>query len=387
MHLIAAWGLVFLCVVVLYLRSPGKSFNLSHNSFSGISYDKIPQDFSVYLRATERVKRNTNPYVVGEVLPYKYAPGFLVPLSFLPKDQASAWKVFGGLSLLAWASAILFGVSFKNWKQVGSLFLGLVLSWKGILETLDYGQIEFFLFFFLTISALLWRNYPSFTGILMGSLPWIKLPWLFFWLPFGLILWVQPSKKSFFRFFSGYFFASSVWLLFLPCFWFGGEETYQLTLSWIRMICARTEDVYFSDFNQGITVTMQQWLHLPLWLALVLTLTFGTAFSFLLLRRSMKSEAQECCLGWISPWILLGHLLNPLAWRWGSLLLIGIPFSLERHTLIQKPSYRRLLYWLAFSLWLAQQNPITQVFHYHWTDFHSIKNISAYWIVWLLLVV
>jgi hypothetical protein len=372
------WGIIFLCFLSLYWRSPANPNG------------RVPQDFATYLRASERLGRNTDPYVVEDEHPYKYPPGFLVPIQLLPQDPKKAWHLFGVMSLAAWAMALFLGTSLNTWKQVGLLILGLILSWKGVLETLDFGQVEFLLLFILTLSALLWKRLPWVAGVLTGTLPWVKLPWAFFIVPFLILMGRRNAKKGLISYGLGYGVACLLWFIFLPVLVFGVDKTVLLTQGWISIVRLQPKSLYFSDFNQGLFVAIFECFGFGTefsWFALLLTFLIGLLVGIPLAKRTLTTQSYESALGWMAPWMLLGQLLNPLGWRWGSILLIGIPFSLEWHTLIRKKEYRNCIFAFGFCLWLSQQNPVTQLFHLHWTSLHAYRNITLYWMAWLLLAI
>src|SRR4051812_41643388 len=91
---IAAWALIVLTSVALWVRYPGKETT------------SIPGDFSVYLKAWQRASTAQTPYVASEFSPYKYSPGALATFQFLPSDPASAWKTFATVSILLMALAL-----------------------------------------------------------------------------------------------------------------------------------------------------------------------------------------------------------------------------------------------------------------------------------------
>jgi hypothetical protein len=103
------------------------------------------------------------------------------------------------------------------------------------------------------------------------------------------------------------------------------------------------------------------------------------------MRRPYAPSAQDSFV-WISPWLIMGQLINPLSWRWGSVYLIGACFAAFRPG--RRFLWFRGLLWLAMiGLFLVQQNPFVRgVLHMgHWTDLHEMGVITLYWLVILLL--
>ena len=120
-------------MVVLLFVSLILFFRHSQDLFS--DHGKIPTDFQVYVLAVERMRMGINPYIPTDINPYKYSPGALTAFLLLPAQESAAWIVFKFLSLAIWIVTLLIGVTLNTWRQGALLLLGLVLSWKGLLET------------------------------------------------------------------------------------------------------------------------------------------------------------------------------------------------------------------------------------------------------------
>ena len=89
-------------------------------------------------------------------------------------------------------------------------------------------------------------------------------------------------------------------------------------------------------------------------------------------------------LAWISPWLLYMQWINPLAWRWGSVLAVGMPFAWERAR--WKHARRDRLTWMSWIgfVWLLQQTPFLKLLGVaHWTDLHPYGLVSFYWFLLL----
>jgi hypothetical protein len=81
------------------------------------------------------------------------------------------------------------------------------------------------------------------------------------------------------------------------------------------------------------------------------------------------------------------QLINPLSWRWGSMLLIGAPFSAESH-LRSKNRSTWFVACVCLLLFLVQLNPIVEKLGFgHWTDLHHFGSITIYWLFILILCV
>jgi hypothetical protein len=383
-----AWALIVLTGALLLVRFPGQ-----------ISSGKnvAPSAFSNMVQVATSAKAGGNPYVVPEGKePFRYSPGTLALAGTLPSDPGRAWFWFSAFCILG--MAVLLGVAahYPSWKSVGLLALGIGLAWKGILETLDSGQLELFVFVIAVAAAAMLVRLPFLAGLLAGFLPWVKLPWLalFFPLTLGLALRVEKRSRLFV---SGYLFSWFIWGAAVPSLTFGQERAKLLSQSWVGMLESRPVSFFLSDSNQSVWVSAMRWAEAPL-----VALGFaGLGAGFFLARLMTKSTRirvnHGVALAWISPWLVFGQLLNPLAWRWGSVFLLGAPLALIQGPLARAEEERRetdalhgagswILGGLIFILWLMQLNPVVRAlgFH-HWSDLHSSGIVTAYWLACLAL--
>ncbi|MCM2279457.1 MAG: glycosyltransferase 87 family protein [Oligoflexia bacterium] len=336
----------------------------------------IPGDFAVYLRAWQRAQAGLDPYVATDFSPYKYAPGVLFLFSLLPADPNQAWMAFGAASIAAFLAAILIGVRLESWRSVGLLLVGLALSWKGVLETLDYGQLEFLILLLATLAARLYAFWPATAGFLLGLLPGFKLPWILFFLPFVLRALSHaeipyPRNRFYRRLASGYFLAWFFWAAALPSLIFGPERAKELSQSWLKLLQLQPKELYLSDINQslfsfGLRLTGENPERV-----LALMLLASGALLAILIRRNRGYDPRCGALAWITPWLLFTQLANPLAWRWGSVFAVGAPLCA-----------RRSWGWgLVLVLWLLQQTPVVKLLGFsHWTDLHGYGVITLYWL-------
>ncbi|MCM2324469.1 MAG: glycosyltransferase 87 family protein [Oligoflexia bacterium] len=337
---------------------------------------QIPGDFAVYLRAWERVASGQDPYVAADPSPYKYSPGILGLVSLLPSDPRAAWLWFGAISILSLGASLVIGVRMASWRAVGLLVLGLALSWKGTLETLDYGQLEFLILLIATVAARLYAFWPATAGFLLGLLPGFKLPWILFFLPFVLRALSHreipyPRNRFFRRLASGYFLAWFFWAAALPSLMFGPERAKALSQSWVRLLQVQPADLYLTDINQSLFSFALRLSGGSAELVLALVLLSSGALLAVLIRRNRKFVPENGTLAWISPWLLFTQLANPLAWRWGSVFAVGAPFGA-----------RFSWGWaVVLLLWLAQQTPVVKLLGFeHWTDLHGYGVITLYWL-------
>jgi hypothetical protein len=389
---LVAFALIAATLFALFLRYPAKTLR---------SDLPIPQDFSVYLKALERTQALESPYVPTDGLPYKYSPGVIPLVSLLPPHAQTAWYVFGSLSLFLFGVALMGGARFHSWREVGFLVLGLALSWKGLIENLDYGQLDLFLFSLALISGALLPRWPFFAGLIAGTLPWFKLPWALLIFP----LWVlsRPSDapggtggldprapRRLRMMVSGFAASCLIWGAAVPSLIFGSDRAIEYSQSWLALLRTQPDSIYLHDMNQSIWILLPRWWGsipaMPSLGTIGLTLVLaGIALGILI---SAPSRGRGA-LATFTPWILLLQLLNPLAWRWASLILVGVPFACDRTgSANRQPTAWAFAGWGAVTaLWLIQLNPFVRLLGaHHWTELHPFGTIGMYWLVLLALM-
>lgn len=400
---LVAWAIIFTCAGSLYARYPGKPLAFQHN---------VPGDFGAYLKAWDTAHRGQDPYFTEPAAPYKYSPGMISFVRLLPEDPQEAWFVFGALSLLGLVFVLVIGARYESWRAVGALLLGLGLAWKGFLETLDYGQLEFLILAFAVGATLALRRFPFFAGFLAGILPGFKLPWVLLLLPLLLkesslsqttqeeSLAAQkpmnPKKvphraRRRGRVIAGYLMACFLWGAAIPSLMFGSERAKILSQSWVATIRHPSRQAFILEANQSIWASCLRIFggeHGMGWLFAAL---LSVAIGVLLIIRTLDRAQRRLChtgnaLAWISPWLLFTHLISPLAGRWGSVFVLGQPLT-SLHS-PSRPRIHRALGLLILAAWLLQQNPVVQSFGItHWTIFHPYGVITLFWILLLLIVI
>ncbi len=386
---LVAFAVVMTACFALFLRYPAKTLRLEL---------PIPQDFSVYLNAWERAKAHESPYVAADGLPYKYSPGVLPLVGLLPPHPANAWYVFGSLSLFLFGLALMSGGRWSTWKEVFLLVVGLALAWKGLIENLDYGQLDLLLFSVAMISGALLGRWPFFAGLLAGTLPWFKLPWALLLLPLWLMArtdsgpsGLAPRAPRRLRMLvSGFALASLTWGAALPSFVFGSQRALEYSQAWLELLRTQPSSIYLHDMNQSIWVLLPRWAGmtpaLPTPFTIALTLMLAGVALGILVSATPRSRGS---LASLTPWVLFLQLMNPLAWRWASLLVVGVPVACDRAgPADRKPSAWAFAGWGAVTaLWLIQLNPFARLMGAtHWTEFHPFGTIGLYWLVLLLLM-
>lgn len=370
--------------LILYFRYPGKFESYQHS---------VPQDFGVYLRAWTRFLQGETPYVSSEYSSFKYSPGFLALIGILPKLPQDAWFAFSTISIAGLALSLMIGARYRQWKDVLFLVLGLGLAWKGILETLDYGQIELFVLMLVIVSTASFTRFTILSGAIIGMLPWLKLPLLFLAVPFVLAAsrWQpdaegKPPLRRLKLFVSGFLLSSVFWGAAVPSLAFGPERALKLSQEWYQLLKEQPSALFASDINQSLWVTVFRLLGENHLVAYGISgIVGGLLLGLLVLRRPHTPTAQDSFV-WATPWLIMAQLVNPLSWRWGSVYLVGACFSTFR------PGRRFL--WFRGVLWLGvifffllQQNLFVRnvLGLSHWTELHDLGVVTGYWILLLLL--
>ncbi len=375
-----ARGLVLVFGFVLFFRY-SENFRLGA---------EVPADFKVYHTAVNRVKKGMNPYLPSEKSPYKYSLAALVPLQVLPEEAGWAWAIFKLFCLVAWGAAIGMGANFSRWREVSCLLVGLALSWKGLIETLEYGQIEFLVLFISTLAIWLWEKKICFAGLILGSLVWFKLPWGFLIFPFFIQSFkLQPLDR--WRLIFGFLVGLIGLGILVPIFLFGIKNTFFWTQSWVDLLIHQPEELYRSDLNQSLWNSSARWI--AMWGRVGFWMAGGCIFLslyafFKLTLKSVSQHSFQSPLREMIPWLILMQLMNPLGWRWGSLLLIGAPFaqvSLEKKSRLQN-GMRVFLYLGVVILFILQFPWGSSILGLaHRFDFSLYGGVSVYWILILIL--
>jgi len=347
---------------------------------------KAPQDFTVYLKARDQLIAGVSPYNPELKLTYKYAPSRLLLLELLPNHHGWAWWTTKLLYVVSWAGALLFGARIRDPKHLGLLMLGVILSWKGLLEALDYGQLEFFLLFVGVMASRFWRERPEVSGAWIGFLPGWKSPWLLMAAPFLIMGWMtERPKKRWLRFGLGFVASLVAWELLLPVLVWGPTRYWQLLSEWLYVLKTQPTQLFLDDFNQSVWIALQRWFGTGAapWVSVIAAALMGW-LGWKLIRASLEKRDPADALAWVSPWFLYAQLVSPLAWRWGALLWVGLPLAWEAHSGWKRS--RLALVMVVGGSWLIQQNPVIHALGFkHWTDLHIYSTLTIQWLAMLVL--
>jgi hypothetical protein len=370
-----AWVLIGLWIMVLWNRYPA-SVSLAGGG--------PPTDFAGYLKAWMTARAGGDPYIRVDLSSCQYAPGILALAQLLPKSPDKAWFIYSAILVGSMGVGLLAGARYRSWKSIAWLTVGLGLSWKGILESLDFGQPELLIFALAIFAAAILRRFPIFSGFLAGTLPWFRLPWALLFLPLILRLSRISLKKRGRLFVSGYYFSWFIWGAAIPSLVFGPERAQVLSHSWLEVLKSQLHGLYFSDINQSL------WVFGSRWVGGGYPLTFGFAAIFLglllgfLVTRVSRGRGDEVW-SWISPWLILVQLIYPLSWRWGSACLIGVPFAIATSR-FRNRGFQVIVGLAVLGFWLIQMNPVVKALGYsHWSDLHGYSLVTFYWLGLLLL--
>ena len=369
----------------LYLQFPGNP------DFSSL---KVPEVFRIYSEIWAKLQSGENPYVLSGYATFNFSPAFLSFIRVLPNSPQDAYFWFSLLSIALFSVSLYSGARYRSWKDVGLLLAGLALAWRGVLEALQYGQVELILFFILITASSLFSRWPFFTGSLLGILPWIKAPYGFLMIPFILAANrrevfgdPRPTLPRLKLLFSGILFSSVFWGAAIPSLTFGPDRALELSIAWGKMMKVQPSQFFLVGTNQSLWVAMERWFNLNSAAEFgVGAILGGWLLGVLLMRRPASPAAQDSFI-WITPWLILTQLLNPLSWRWGSLFVVGACFSAFRPSRPRLGFFRVILWIGIIVLFLLQQNFIVQPFFNlpTWTDLNDLGTVTLYWL--LLFVV
>jgi len=381
-----AFIIVLSCVVWLYSRYPG---NFASYATS------IPPDFGVYMKAWARLLQGESPYVIGESHAFMYSPSMLALIRILPKTPQDAWFWFSSLSILSLGVSALVGARYRTWRDVACLVIGILLSGKGILECLDAGQPELLILGVLIMATVTFPRATLLSGAIFGMLPWVKLPTLFLLIPFILAASRKfsdeagkPPMRRLKLWTSGFLLSSVFWGAAVPSIAFGPEKALELSQAWYKMLQAQPSLFFSSDVNQSLWASVQRWFELKPLISLGVAGVFGGVLLGMLVMRVPQAPTSRDAFIWISPWLIISQLVNPLSWKWGSAYLLGVAFSAFRSGR-QFLVLRGVLWILVVALLLGQHRGlVNQVLGIHeWNDLHDIGITTAYWILLLILSV
>jgi hypothetical protein len=406
--LIATVALVLL-IRYPFFRSPATpGEKLPRISLRADATPPRPVAFEAFLQAWDRSKNGDSPYdrsgtpqspVLDDSLAVRYPPGLIAAVGLLPNSPGRAWQLFSALSILLFAGALAVGARYSTRPLFLTLLLGLSVSWKGILETLDHGQLELMIFGLAILGGSQIRQRPLLAGLLLGILPWLKFPWILL-LMAGLLLLTagrlalhQKSAKAARLFFSGFAFSSLLVGAAIPSLVFGTDRARELMREWIQLLIEQPVTALFSsEINQSAWASIIRWTGVePLVAGALVFLLLGLLLGALVSRPvelgpiRLQQEHRAEPLRWLSPWLVFIQLVNPFAWRWGSVFLVGMPLASIRGR--ETTGKARVILWgIAIALSLVQTNPIAQLLGYpHWSDLQGMGIGTALWAVFLFL--
>ena len=383
-----AFALILLLTGLLWYRYPLAVYR---------GQDQVPSEYALTLKAWQAAKAGENPYELKSERPigeeevrFKHSPGTLTLVGLMPKEPRTSWFVMGTLSLLVFGLSLAAGARYPSWRSVIYLILGWSLAWRGLLETLETGQLEILIFGLAVFAGILLRRQPLICGLIAGTLPWIKLPWMLLLLPLMLVnvATLQGKGKKVRRVrlvFSGYFFSWFIWGAGVPSLVFGQEEARAITSNWIHAMISQPTDLYFSRVNQSVWSAGMRILGDDPYLGLGIGTTLAGILLGSLMVKGMRMLPNRDVLAWLAPWLLVTQLLSPLSWRAGSVFALAAPFAIGI-----TPESRIGLRWFlktsAFVLMIVQINPIVlALVGKSWTALQEYGVFTAFWGVLLLL--
>lgn len=286
----------------------------------------LPGDFLVYWRACERLVAGASYYLPSDSSPYKYSPTFtylfrgtfyLLP----PWPSAALWMLlsvftfFGGFYAMA---AKLLARAARPGFFLGLVVLGTVLSWRGFLETLNYGQADLFLaggFFFIVAS-----------GLSAGRAVWRALIWalLLITKPHLGVLFLPAAFAFGWR--EGLRIAGVTLAAYLvPTLWLGPVGLLELFRAWANCLLVQQDIVFLTNtLNQSLGAVAARVFGVP---ALAGNFIAGFLAVYLLALGILAALAgkdswwrgpreERVRLAWFGFGLAAYLAFSPLSWRW-----------------------------------------------------------------------
>lgn len=346
-----ALGIVVTAASILLLNIPVKA---------RLGTVDVPDAFRTVLAAKERLVARQSPYHPALEPAYTHSPGVLVPVQWFPQDAATAWFWISLSMVIAWA--VVLSISSGRWtiRTVFLLLFGLGLAWPATFESLQRGQLELLLFVIAAFGAYFVNKVPILSGLLIGTLPWFRLQWAILFLPFILVV-TQKKRWRLAQFFLGYFMAMLTWGAGIFNVTFGSDRGMELTREWFSILKEQRLSLFLDSNNQSLWISLTRWLgdaSLSVYglTAMIVGLLLGR-----MVARSTEVRPYGGELAWISPWLMIGQLMNPLSWKWANVFVIGMPLAFAQGKWIDNIWVRRLLVVCVITLMLlVQYAPFTQ---------------------------
>ena len=275
-----------------------------------------PGDFEVYRVALSRLDAGLAVYQISDLNPYKYSPAFLWIFKWAFGWSRDPWPWFLGFSLSAWCGSLwmfLKSLRIEGWLGSVALVIALLLGFRGILETLGYGQVDLLLHSVVLIAYSRWLGGVSEKGkglesILIGvgfaGVLVVKPPFLLLMVPFFLARnWTVAGSMvlSLFAF------------LGIPFVMKGAGGGMALYSEWFALLQQQHTPEYLTgNMVQNLSATICRWfgildqVHRIQHGIEILTLCF---FGVLWFRRVRMTP------GWILSFLPLHFLVYPVTYR------------------------------------------------------------------------
>jgi hypothetical protein len=381
--------LIAMTGIWLFMRHPWRVFAdpQSPNSV-------VPPEFAQFYAQAMAAKSGLDPWSLEQFAGtfYRYSPGWMGIVTGGPNSVAQGWVAFSTAGIVALVIALGSGVRYRSWKTVAALLAAALLSWRGLSESVESGTVDLILLGATVFAGVILRHLPFVSGMLVGSLPWIRVPWILMLFPFVLAL--MSSEWDFYGrrakptrvFLTGALVASFVWGAAIPSVVFGNERARDLIFSWFSTLASTTSEFFVSPANQSAWASFARWSGADSMLSLAAVLIWGGFVLGVMLSRPIRAIAWS----WLTPWLLLTELLSPVSWRWGSLFAVGVPFALltpRKDRWIQARGVRLAL-WVSIALcWVLQFSVVNRwIGGGSWTEFHDMGIVTVYWMSLLLVI-
>ncbi|MBY0471937.1 hypothetical protein K2X30_12290 [bacterium] len=383
-----AWLIIAVLLAALWFRysapyAPWKPLPKSQIQRHEIS-QYLPSDFLGFIKGWKQLSRTSSVEELMEHSQFKYSPGLLAVFSLLSHDSPIvAWFVYSTFCILLLGLTLFLGFRYATWRSVGMLLVGLVLAWNGFLGILANGQLEILILAIAVGAGAILKDWPFFSGLLLGCLPWFKLPWILLVFPFMLML--HSVRRRFRLFFSGYLLSCFIWAAMVPSLILGPERAILVSQKWFTLLQNQSLSLYLTPENQSVWVSAIRWfegnMELALGVACLLTSVILARFT---IRSALTPLPTKNVFAWLSPWLVLNQVLTPMSWRWGSIFLLGMPFAIRYSV---RGKWARISIWVLVTiLWMIQMNWFIQIIGLGvWNDLYLYGYITFFWLVLLVL--
>lgn len=275
-----------------------------------------PGDFEVYRLALERLDTGVSVYQILDLNPFKYSPAFLWVFKWAFGWSSNPWPWFLGVSLGAWCGSLwMLLKSLRVGGRIGaiSLLIALLLGFRGILETLGYGQVDLLLHSVILIAYSRWMGgfsdrWRGLESILIGvgfaMVVLVKPPFLLLMVPFFLERnWTVAGSMA----------LALIAFLGVPFVMKGGVGGTVLYSEWFALLQQQHTPEYLTgNMVQNLSASISRWFGVA---KEVHRIQHGVEFLALCFFGGLWFRRVRMAPGWILSFLPLHFLVYPVTYR------------------------------------------------------------------------